>query len=77
MNPCSCPEAWIKTKDGPRRNKAAQRHNCKYVRIRTALIPQAEALATSQVGSRKRNPEWDRVFISAMDSLTKKRFTEV
>jgi hypothetical protein len=74
---CGCLEGWLRFVDGFGRETGEiiplpQRHDCRYVERRNALIPLAERVA--DIGAdRDLHPDvWDAQFLLSMDELAKK-----
>jgi hypothetical protein len=70
---CHCAECRI----GSVRFPPPRFHNCEYVRKRSALVPQAERIASESVVIRPASEDngesaqrWTRVFATAMDALS-------
>lgn len=81
---CGCPEARLEIVDGYGRLtgeivplRSADRHDCRYVQARNALISLAEGIANEQVPAPRTHQQnwdtaaWDTAFLLAMEDLAR------
>lgn len=82
---CQCAEARLEVVDGYGRPtgeivplRSSERHDCRYVQARNALIPLAEGIANEQVpqpsnhmGQNWDTAAWDKAFLLGMEELVK------
>jgi hypothetical protein len=64
---CSCAETLVK---GERVEPQLPRHDCRYVRARNALIPEAVEIADGKAKGRGDGAKWTKAFATAMDELS-------
>jgi hypothetical protein len=67
---CECRELVVNGKRQP----IPHGHDCDYERVRTALIGEAERIATAKAGTRDtgNGNRWTKIFAQAMEELAKR-----